>query len=108
MPLGSVGTPWGDPLVQTAAQLAAALVNDSDNVVEPLKLKWIIPSMEAVPSGTRIVCRLKTLAGTEIHWGTFVPDDPKFETKKKKLWTLHEQFRSLDDVPANFLDLSKE
>jgi len=63
-----------------------------------------------VPDGTRIVCRLQTAAGTEIHWGTFVPDDPKFETKKKKLWNLHEQYRSLDNVPASFLpvDLSRE
>jgi len=107
MPLGSAGTLWGDPLVQTAAQLAAALTDD-DNIIEPLKLKWIIPVMETAPSGERIVFRLKTIAGTEFHWGTFVPGDPKLEAKKRKLWGLHEQFRSLDRVPANYRDLSKE
>ena len=107
MPLGSAGTLWGDSLVQTAAQLAAALT-DEDNIVEPLKLKWIIPATETVPTGERIVFRLKTLSGTEFHWGTFVPGDPKLDAKKRKLWGLHEQFRSLDRVPANYRDLSKE
>ena len=111
MPLGSFGTLWGDPLVHTAAQLAAALTDDPDNTAESLKLtRIIIATTETIPGGTRIVCRLKTAAGMEIHWGTFVPDDPTFESKKKKLWKLHEQFRSLDSVPAHFrpIDLSKE
>lgn len=105
-PLGSVGTPWGDPLVQTAAQLAAEL----SDVAEPLKLTKIIPAIEATPGGAKIVCRLKTSAGTELRWGTFASDDPKTEVKKKNLWNLHEQFRSLDSVPPNFhpIDLSKE
>ena len=110
MPLGSVGTPWGDPLVQTAAQLAAALTDDV-HTAETMTLKWIIPTSETVPGGTRIVCRLKTAAGTEIHWGPFVPNDPKLESKKKKLWDVYEQFRqSLDNVPDNFrpIDLSRE
>ena len=110
MPLGSAGTPWGDPLVQTAAQLAAALTDDADTV-QSLTLKWIIPALEPAPGGSRIVCRLKTLAGTEIYWGSFALDDPTFESKKKKLWDLHEQFRqSLDNVPASFrpIDLSRE
>lgn len=104
MPLGSVGTPWGNPMVQTAAQLVAVLAD----IAEPLKLARIIPTMETTPSGTRIVCRLQTVGGTEIHWGAFLPDDPKTEAKKKKLWDLHEQFRALDNVPAAFRDLSRE
>ena len=104
MPLGSVGTPWGDPMVQTAAQLATVLMG----IFEPLSLAKIIPVTETTPSGMRIVCRLQTVAGTEIHWGTFSPNDPKTETKKKKLWELHEQFRTLDNVPATFRDLSRE
>ena len=111
MPLGSFGTPWGDPLVHTAAQLAAALTDDPDNTAESLKLARIIIAItETIPGGTRIVCRLKTAAGREIRWGTFVSDDPSFESKKKKLWSLHEQFGALDSVPAHFLpiDLSKE
>ena len=105
-PLGSAGTPWGNPLVPAAAQLAAALTD----IAEPLTLARIIPTMETTPSGARIVCRLKTVAGTEIHWGTVVPDDPKIEAKKKRLWELSEQFRSLDNVPARFqpIDLSRE
>ena len=106
LPLGSVGTPWGDQMVQTAAQLAEVL----KEIAEPLKLVRIIPVMETIPSGTRIVCRLKTVAGTEIHWGTFSPDDQKTETKIKKLRELHERFHSLDSVPAAFqpIDLSRE
>ena len=106
MPLGSAGTPWGDPLVQTAAQLASEL----SDIAEPLKLVRIIPAIEVTPNGARISCRLKTSAGTEILWGSFVPNDPRTEAKGKKLWDLHEQFRSLDNVPAGFLpiDLSKE
>jgi len=106
MPLGSAGTPWGDLLVQAAAQLAT----DLSDIAEPLKGARIIPAMEVTPEATRIVCRLKTAAGTEIYWGVFAPGDPKTETKKKKLLNLHEQFRSLDNVPAQLrpIDLSKE
>jgi len=107
MPLGSAGTFWGDPMVQTAAQLAATLT-DNDNIVEPLKLKWIIPAMETAPNGEKMVFRLKTIAGTEFHWGTFVLGDPKSDMKKRKLWGLHDQFLSLDRVPENYRDLSKE
>jgi len=107
MPLGSAGTLWGDPMVETAAQLAAVL-KDDDNILKPLKLKWIIPTMETVPSGEKMVFRLKTIAGTEFNWGTFVPDAPKLDAKKRKLWELHERFRSLDRVPENYRDLSKE
>ena len=101
---GSAGTPWGDPLVQASAQLAETLMD----IAKPLKLARIIPTMETMPAGARVVCRLKTAAGTEFHWGAFVSDDPKIEAKKKKLWDLHERFRTLDNVPANFRDLSKE
>jgi hypothetical protein len=104
MPLGSVGTPWGDPMVQTAAQLAEALTD----IAEPLKLTQIVPAIEPIPGGTRIVCQLRTATGTEIHWGAFVPGDPKTEVKKKRLRDLHEQFRTLDNVPTNFRDLSRE
>jgi hypothetical protein len=106
MPLGSVGTHWGDPMVQTAAQLAAEL----KDITELLNLAQIIPVMETTPIRTRIVCRLKTVAGTEIHWGSFVPDDPKTETKIKRLKDLRDRYRSLDNVPAAFrpIDLSRE
>lgn len=107
MPLGSAGTPWGDPMVVMAAQLAAEL----SDIAEPLNLAKIIPAKEMVPSGTRIACRLKTIGGMEFHWGTFVPDDPKTEAKRKKLQTLHDQFQSLDNIPASFrpmIDLSRE
>jgi len=106
IPLGSAGTPWGDPMVHAAAQLAAALTD----VAEPLKLTQIIPKTETVPVGTRIVCQLRTAGGTEIHWGTVVSDDLKIEAQKKKLWDLHDQFHSLDNIPAAFrpVDLSRE
>ena len=105
MPLGSVGTPWGDPMVQTAAQLAAVL----SDVTELLNLARITPIMEETPGGARrIVYRLQTAAGTEIHWGTFSPDDPRTEAKIRRLRDLRDQFRSLNNVPATFRDLSRE
>jgi len=105
-PLGAVGTPWGDPLVQTAAQLAAEL----SDITEPLQLAQITPAMETSPSGARIVWRLKTVAGTEIRWGAFPSDNPDTETKIKKLLKRHEDFRSLDNIPANLqpVDVSRE
>jgi len=105
-PFGSPGTPWGDSLVHAAAQLAEALTD----IAEPLTLARIIPAMETIPSGTRIVFRLKTAAGTEIYWGTVIPNDPKIEAKIKRLWDLNERFRSLDNVPTQFqpIDLSRE
>ena len=103
-PPGFAGAPWGDPSVQTAAQLAEAL----SDIAKPLKLTRIVPVAESMLAGTRIVCRLKTGGGTEFLWGSFVPDDPKTEAKKKKLWDLHERFRTLDNVPVDFRDLSKE
>ena len=106
MPLGSVGTPWGDPMVQTASQLAAAL----KEIAEPLNLTYIIPVTETTLNRTRIVCLLQTANGVEIHWGTFVPDDPKTEGKIKKLWEWHSQFQSLDNVPTTLqpIDLGRE
>jgi len=106
MPLGSVRTHWGDPMVQMAAQLAAELKDSA----ELLNLAQIIPIMETTPIGKRIVCRLKTTAGMEIHWGSFVPDDPKTAAKIKRLKDLRDRFRSLDNVPAAFrpIDLSRE
>jgi len=96
LPLGSVGTPWGDPLVQTATQLAEALTE----IAEPLHLARIV-----LLAGT--AWQVQTAAGTEIHWGVFVPNDPSIETKKKRLRDLHDQFRSLDNVPESFRDLSR-
>ncbi|MCL2006365.1 MAG: hypothetical protein FWG73_09460 [Planctomycetaceae bacterium] len=105
IPIGLAGTPWGDPLVQTAAQLAHVLTD----IAEPLKLAKIIPTMEEMPTGVRIVCNLQTAAGTEFHWGAFVADESIVEAKKKKLWNLREQFQSLDSVhDARFRDLSKD
>jgi len=104
MPLGSVGTPWGDPIVQVAAQLSATLAD----IAKPLNLARIVPITEEMPSGTRIAWQLRTAAGTEIHWGTFSPNDPRTEAKIKRLRDLREQFHSLDAVPVTFRDLSRE
>ena len=103
LPLGAAGTPWGNPLVQTAAQLAEALMD----IAEPLTLAKIISPTESVPR-TRAIWQVQTATGTEFHWGTFVPNDPATETKKKRLRDLHDQFRSLDNVPESFRNLSRE
>jgi len=104
LPLGSVGMPWGNPLVPLGAQLAEALAD----IAEPLNLARIVSTTEATPSGTRAVWHVRTTAGTAFHWGTFVRDDPNTETKKRRLRNLREQFRSLDNVPEYFRDLSRE
>jgi hypothetical protein len=106
MPLGSAGTPWGDPLVQTAAQLAAEL----KDIADEMKLTAILPATETTPSGVRIVCRLKTAAGKELQWGTFTPNDPRNGTKKQRVRDLIKQYRTLDNVPDSFqpVDLSRE
>ena len=100
-PLGSVGTHWGDPMVQAGAQLVAGL----SDIAGPVKLAYII-----VPSRENPMWHLRTATGVEIRWGTFTPDDPKTEAKIKKLWEWHEQFRSLDNVPVTLrpIDLSQE
>ncbi|MDR1964960.1 MAG: hypothetical protein LBQ50_14410 [Planctomycetaceae bacterium] len=106
MPLGVVGTLWGDPLVHAAAQLAGLL----GDVSRQLGLVKIIPSHEATPTGHRILCRLQTNSETEILWGRFEPDDPKNSIKKKRLLEIAELYHSLDNVPAHFqpIDLSKD
>jgi hypothetical protein len=104
MPLGSVGTPWGDPMVLAAAQLAAALAD----IAEPLNLTRIIPTTETLSNKTGIACRLQTAGGTEIRWGTFDPDSQKIEAKKAKLRDLYVRYESLDKVPAGARDLSRE
>jgi hypothetical protein len=106
VPLGAVGTPWGDPIVHDAAQLAKTL----SDISVPLKLTRIIPVQESAPTGSRIICRLKTAGGTEIVWGRYSADDPKNEMKKKRLLEMNEQYRSLDNVPAKFqpIDLTNE
>jgi hypothetical protein len=97
-PLGTAGTPWGDPLVQSAAQLADVLGEDAAK----LKLTYITPFAEETPAGIRIACKLTTQGKTEIIWGQFAAGDPKNEAKKKRLWELAEQYRSLDNVPVKF------
>ncbi|MDR3182342.1 MAG: hypothetical protein LBT89_05365 [Planctomycetaceae bacterium] len=95
-PLGAAGTPWGDPLVQTAAQLAGVLGTDAAK----LKLTQITPLAEETPAGIQIVCTLQTLGKTEIIWGAFVSDESQNEAKKRQLWNLNDQYRSLDNIPA--------
>ncbi|MDR2115413.1 MAG: hypothetical protein LBP87_03425 [Planctomycetaceae bacterium] len=105
-PLGVTGTLWGDPLVHTAAQLAGLL----EDVTQKLGLVKIIPSHEATPTGSRIICRLQTNSETEILWGRFEPNDPQNTGKKKRLIEIAELYHSLDNVPAQFqpIDLSKD
>jgi hypothetical protein len=92
-PLGSAGTPWGDPLVHSAAQLAGELAD----IAVPLKLKKI--------SGTTAEWKIKTENDqTEIIWGTFAPDDPKNEAKKQRLWNLLET----NPTRSQPIDLSRE
>lgn len=102
MPLGTVGTPWGDPLVHAAAQLAGEL----GEVVHEAEIAQILPVQE----NGRISCRLRTAGETDILWGPFDKADPKNIDKIEHLRQLVENDRSPDDVPNNFkpIDLTKE
>jgi hypothetical protein len=97
VPLGTAGTPWGDPLVQDAAQLAGIIGDDAVK----LKITQIIPTAQQTPAGIQVICTLKTLGKTEIIWGVFVSDEAQNETKKRQLWELSERYRSLDNIPVN-------
>ena len=101
-PIGLAGTPWGDPRVHAAAQLADVL----SEIAGTLQLNTIIPAVDEMPNAMQVFCKLRTVGGTEFHWGVFVPDESVIEFKKRKLWDYREQFRSLDNVPERFRDLS--
>lgn len=105
-PFGTVGTPWGDPLVHDAAGLAGLV----DDLVDVLDIAAVVPSSVPSPGGGRIVCRLRTHEGTEVVWGRFAQDDPKAEVKKQRLRELADLYDSLDGVPNHFrpIDLSNE
>lgn len=105
-PIGTVGTPWGDLSVHTAAQLAAVIRHR----ISDWRIAVIKPTLESTPTGNRIVCYLKTVKGTEIFWGRFEPNDAQIDRKIKRLDEFVELFQSLDKVPPNFqpIDLSSE
>jgi hypothetical protein len=64
MPVGSVGTPWGDGRVVDGAEIAAALLH----VWGDLQLARIVPSARP-QSGTHYAFELYTRGGTRILWG---------------------------------------
>ncbi len=99
VPLGNVGTPWGDPLVQDAAKLADLLADE----FEELKLARILVAIE--PGGVTI-CRLRTHSGTEIIWG---PVNEGAEGKQDRLKQWSRNYHSLDQVPEAFrpIDLQR-
>lgn len=102
MPLGTVGTPWGDPLVHQAAQLAGLL----EEVCEERIVAIIRPGKEEPPQTNAAIRRsdswiLSTPRGTEILWGSFEPEAPENDRKLDRLRELLEIYRSLDDVPIS-------
>ncbi len=70
IPIGPVGTHWGDPRVTGAAQIAASLRQSWSN----LGLSHIVASGSPVegPSGFDYTFDLFTHRGTPVHWG-FAP-----------------------------------
>lgn len=106
MPLGTVGTLWGDPSVHAAAQLAGRL----GTLAYEAGLMSIFPTQESTPTGVRILCRLRTAGETEIFWGAFDAENPDNDARIARLRNLLENYRSLDLIPDNFkpIDLTKE
>lgn len=90
-PLGSAGSPWGDPAVEAAAALAGQLGKDA----KTYGILRIVP--EAGSRRDEIFLRLFTAAGTEIHWGTLA--DP--QRKRERLRELCELYGSLDAIPQS-------
>ena len=71
-PLGPVGTRWGDERVHSGAQLAAALLDDWND----LGLEKIVPSEPNPQGGTQpLAFDLLSSGGSRIHWGS-APDSP--------------------------------
>lgn len=105
-PQGEVGFSWGDPLVHDTARFIDSL---SDIFVKT-KLKKVRPVTEKTATGNRCKYQLSTDKGATVLWGTFEPDQAIIETKRKRLLDILDMYKSLDNVPDNFLplDLSVE
>jgi hypothetical protein len=98
LPVGSVGTRWGDARVLGGAEIAAAF----GPAWSRLGLRWIVPSERPV-SGDQYAFEVFARSGTQILWGV-APSGDRPETvpqteKVARLVKYFEEHRSLD-APA--------
>lgn len=99
IPIGQVGTPWGDPRVLGGSRLAAALIETWNQ----LRLARIVPSPHPLDEAGEVFSyELQTLQGTSIIWGRPPGVDPAGEptpeTKLNQLKQLAFQHGSLDSA----------
>ncbi len=96
VPGAAPGQPWGSPLVERAAQLAALLQADRAS----LKLAAIEVGNDPLAPDLR----LRTEAGTQILWQQLGQADPSHppEEKLRQLRQYRQQHGSLDDPPGTY------
>ncbi len=107
-PLGPVGTPWGDPMVEIEAAVASRL----DNVKMEYKLHGICGKLISSPQGAdQLQIQLLTKEKTAFTWSVAAApqlEDPALAAAKlKQLAKLSKQFGSLDKIPAKLRDLTQ-
>lgn len=101
IPLGQVGTHWGDPRVAGGSRLAALLLETWNH----LRLARIVPSPQPLDEAGEVFSyELQTLQGTKIIWGRPPGADPAGEpapeSKLARLQQLADQHGSLDSAGA--------
>ena len=99
IPLGQVGTPWGDPRVAGGSQLAALLLEGWNQ----LRLARIVPSPHPLDEAGEVFSyELQTLHGTTIIWGrppgVEPASEPTPDAKLAQLKQLAVQHGSLDSA----------
>jgi len=99
IPIGQVGTPWGDPRVLGGSRLAATLLETWNQ----LRLARIVPSPQPLDEAGEVFSyELQTLQGTSIIWGrppgVNPGGEPTPETKLNQLKQLAFQHGSLDSA----------
>jgi hypothetical protein len=108
VPVGPVGTPWGDPRVSGAARIAAAL----GDVWHELSLEELVASRSPSesPAGYDYTYDLLTRGGTRIHWGfspeTPMDSEPTTEEKVTRLTAYAAEHGTLDRTDGRAWDLS--
>lgn len=107
VPLGRVGEPWGDPVVNHAAALAAALLEPASETFswwEHLSLAAIVAPHRATLNAPvdDLEFQLRTTGGSMVLWGrgpdSLHPAELSTSRKLERLVEFTERFGSIDDA----------
>ena len=105
MPMGMIGQPWNDKVVEGAAQIADHLHANNDNSI--LRIASIKAETTGKGQRARRIFTLTTANGTDVTWGEMpiTLDD----SRKERLLELVRQYGTIDKVPARLkpIDLTK-